>query len=58
MLYLADTNILLRCVEGKQVHDARLVAAMNVYGIKHLLTYNKNHFKRFAGITVLSPSEV
>lgn len=45
-------------VQGVQVHDAMLVAVMNVRGITHLLTFNKNHFKRFQGITVLSPAEV
>ena len=36
-------------VIGKQVHDARLVAICHVYGITHVLTFNVQHFARFAG---------
>ena len=43
---------------GKQVHDARIVAAMNVHGIKNLLTFNADDFKRFSGITVVDPRTV
>lgn len=53
-------------VSGKQVHDARLVASMLVYGITHLLTFNGADFRRFetlpaglgAGIVVVSPADV
>jgi hypothetical protein len=45
-------------VSGRNGHDARYVAAMNVHSITHLLTVNKDDFKRFSSITVLSPSEV
>ncbi len=31
---------------------------MKVYGITHLLTFNKDDFKRYPGITALLPSEV
>ena len=50
--------VIAHAVIGKQVHDTRLVAAMNVHQITHLLTFNKDDFKRFQGITVLSPQEV
>lgn len=43
---------------GKASHDARLVAAMNVHGIGHVLTFNTGDFKRYTGITVLDPNEV
>jgi len=43
---------------GKASHDARLVAAMNVHGIDHVLTFNIDDFKRYTGITVLNPGEV
>ncbi|MCI0391820.1 MAG: PIN domain-containing protein [Acidobacteria bacterium] len=49
---------IVHAVEGKQVHDTRIVAAMNVHGITNLLTYNKKDFGRFADIVVVSPSEV
>lgn len=45
-------------VLGKNVHDARLVAAMNVFGLDTLLTSNKPDFKRFTGITVIEPKDV
>ena len=45
-------------VSGKQVYDARIVAAMNTHRITHLLTFNTADFKRFEGITVVSPSSV
>jgi predicted nucleic acid-binding protein len=41
-------------VKGKQVHDARLVAAMQA----HLLTLNTEDFKRFTEIAPVHPGEV
>lgn len=45
-------------VSGKKTHDARLVAAMNVYGIKNLLTFNVQDFSRFEGIKAVHPERV
>ena len=45
-------------VLGKQVYDARLVAAMNVHGLTHLLTFNVGDFKRFTGITAVTPQAI
>jgi predicted nucleic acid-binding protein len=45
-------------VLGVQVHDARLVAAMRVRGVRHILTLNESDFKRYGGITVVHPSMV
>jgi predicted nucleic acid-binding protein len=45
-------------VIGKNGHDARLVAAMLVHGLTHLLTFNIADFTRFSGITALSPSSL
>ena len=45
-------------VIGKQAHDARIVAAMNVHAVTHLLTFNTDDFKRYDKITVVSPSAV
>ena len=50
--------VLQHQVLGKQAHDARLVAAMNVHKLTHLLTFNTTDFKRFTGITVISPTEI
>jgi predicted nucleic acid-binding protein len=45
-------------VLGKQVYDARLVAAMIVHNLTHLLTFNANDFKRFSFITAASPQTI
>jgi predicted nucleic acid-binding protein len=48
---------LLRAVSvaGKQVHDANIVATMQVYGIRHLLTHNVDAFTRFAAFVTVVP---
>ena len=43
-------------VRGKPAHDARLVAAMNVHKLSHLLTFNGNDFRRYMGITIIDPA--
>ncbi len=45
-------------VSGKNAHDARLVAAMEVHGIKDLLTFNVQDFVRYKQINVLDPSRI
>jgi predicted nucleic acid-binding protein len=45
-------------VSGKNTYDARLVAAMSVHNLTTLLTFNGVDFKRFPGITVVSPADV
>lgn len=45
-------------VAGVQVHDARIVAVMNVHGITHVLTLNDADFSRYAGITCVAPGQV
>lgn len=47
--------VLQHSVIGKQVHDARIVAAMNAHQITKLLTFNHKDFKRFQNITVIDP---
>jgi predicted nucleic acid-binding protein len=44
--------------EGKQNHDARLVAAMIVHSIPAVLTFNRDDFTRYAEITVFTPQAV
>jgi predicted nucleic acid-binding protein len=44
-------------VSGAKVHDARLVALMNVHGIRRILTFNIGDFARFE-IEALHPSAV
>jgi predicted nucleic acid-binding protein len=50
--------VTLHQVIGRNAHDARLVAAMVVHGITHLLTFNIADFARFSGIMVLDPALV
>jgi predicted nucleic acid-binding protein len=50
--------IVVHAVMGVEVHDARLIAAMVVHGIANLMTFDANDFKRYPGITVISPADV
>ena len=45
-------------VKGVNVHDARLVAAMLVHGLTHILTFNTTDFRRYAEITSVNPREI
>jgi predicted nucleic acid-binding protein len=45
-------------VVGKHAHDARLVAAMKVHNLTHLLTFNDGDFKRFTEIIVVNPQNI
>jgi predicted nucleic acid-binding protein len=44
-------------VSGVQVHDARLVAAMRVHGVRKILTFNQRDFVRYADIEALNPHD-
>ncbi len=50
--------VVAHTVSGKQVHDTRIVAAMNVFGITQLLTFNARDFKRFQNLTILDPASI
>jgi len=50
--------IIAHSVRGVETYDARLVAVMKTYGITHLLTVNGDDFKRYPGITIMSPEEI
>jgi len=61
---LPDREELLPCwhelvrslgITGIRSYDARLVAAMQTYGIERLLTFNAEHFRRFS-ITIIAPA--
>ena len=47
-------------VLGVQVHDARLVAAMKIHSITHILTFNVSDFTRYQteGIEAVSPQDL
>lgn len=45
-------------VQGKNVHDARLVAAMNLHGLKRILTFNVADFARYPNIEAVHPQSL
>lgn len=45
-------------IQGVQVHDARLVAAMTVYGVTHILTLNEQDFTRYPSIIAVHPRNI
>jgi predicted nucleic acid-binding protein len=45
-------------VSGVQVHDARLVAAMRVHGLKRILTFNDKDFARYTDIQAIHPRAI
>ncbi len=45
-------------VSGKQAHDAHLVAAMSVHGVRRLLTFNGEDFKRYQSVEIIVPDSV
>jgi predicted nucleic acid-binding protein len=45
-------------VSGKNVHDARIVAAMNLHGLKRILTFNVADFARYPNTDVVHPQSV
>ena len=45
-------------VVGAKVHDARLAAVANVYGVRSILTFNTIDFARYDQLAILHPSEI
>lgn len=50
--------VVAHSVAGVQVHDARLVAAMLVHGVAHLLTLNDRDFSRYTDVKAIHPRDV
>ena len=50
--------VLAHKVRGVNVHDARLVAAMMIHGVTHILTPNVKDFQRYPDITVVAPNQI
>jgi predicted nucleic acid-binding protein len=50
--------VVARGVMGVQVHDARLVAIMQVHGIKHILTLNVADFSRYSELVATTPDHL
>ena len=45
-------------VSGVKVHDARLVAVLRAYRIRHLLTLNEADFRRYEEVIVVTPESL
>lgn len=45
-------------VQGIQVHDAKIVAAMKTHNIKNPLTFNAKDFKRYSDIKVVETKDI
>jgi predicted nucleic acid-binding protein len=45
-------------VQGRQVHDARIVAVMSAYRIKRIVTLNVPDFSRYREVEAVSPRDV
>jgi predicted nucleic acid-binding protein len=50
--------VVARGVSGKRTHDAHIVAMMQVHSVTSILTLNYDDFKRYPGITILSPGRI
>jgi predicted nucleic acid-binding protein len=50
--------VVAHAVMGVNVHDARLVAAMLVHELTHILTFNVSDFARYSEITVVHPTAI
>lgn len=58
-IYAHWKKLVLRyAVAGRQVHDARIVAVMLAYRIKHIITLNVADFRRYAGLVAVTPTEL
>jgi predicted nucleic acid-binding protein len=47
--------VVAHSVLGSKVHDARLVAAMAVHGVRRILTFNTSDFSRYQ-VEILDPT--
>lgn len=45
-------------VSGVKVHDTRLVAAMLVHGLTHILTFNVSDFARYSEVSAVHPTDI
>lgn len=67
MIFLPDNEevysiwrrlVIAHNVHGVQVHDARLAAIMQAYGLTRILTLNQSDFLRYVNIQAVHPSQV
>ena len=45
-------------IPGRQIHDARLAAAVTVHRLDQVLTFDTKYFSRFPAINVADPAKV
>jgi predicted nucleic acid-binding protein len=45
-------------IVGKRAHDARIVAAMSIYGIRAIATFNGKDFTRYPNLQIISPDDL
>jgi predicted nucleic acid-binding protein len=45
-------------VSGTKVHDARIVAAMIVHGVRHILILDGSDFERYTEIVIVPPQNI
>jgi predicted nucleic acid-binding protein len=50
--------VVAHAVSGTKVHDARIVAAMIVHGVCHILTLDGRDFERYTEIVIVHPRNV
>jgi predicted nucleic acid-binding protein len=50
--------VMVHRVGGVHVHDARIVAAMAVHRVTTILSFDRDVFRGYAGITAVHPSEI
>jgi predicted nucleic acid-binding protein len=50
--------LMAHSISGVQVHDARIAAAMRVYGVQQILTFNTRDFARFPFVQAVHPAQL
>jgi predicted nucleic acid-binding protein len=45
-------------IQGKRVHDARLVAVLQAHGVEHLITFNAPDFATFSFLSLIDPYQL
>ncbi len=45
-------------IQGKRVHDARLVAVLQAHNVEHLITFNSPDFATFSFLSLVDPYQL
>jgi predicted nucleic acid-binding protein len=51
-------TVIAHSIVGVSVHDARIVAQMAIANVRSIVTLNPSDFRRYPGITVMTPQDV